>query len=102
VFRENGTVTAGNASGLNDGAAALLVTSGAPRSLGLRPMARYLASAVVGVEPHYMGLGPVPATRRVLERAGLSLGDVDLVELNEAFAAQSLACIRELDLDPAG
>jgi 3-oxoadipyl-CoA thiolase len=102
VFRENGTVTAGNASGLNDGAAALLVTSSTyASSAGLRPLARYLASAVVGVEPHYMGLGPVPATRRVLARAGLSIRDVDLVELNEAFAAQSLACIHELELDPA-
>jgi 3-oxoadipyl-CoA thiolase len=101
VFRANGTVTAGNASGLNDGAAALLVMSATTAaSSGIRPMARFLASAVVGVEPHYMGLGPVPATRRVLSRAGLSVGDVDLVELNEAFAAQSLACIRELDLDP--
>jgi 3-oxoadipyl-CoA thiolase len=102
VFREGGTVTAGNASGLNDGAAALLVSSSdAAASLGLRPLAHYIASAVVGVEPHYMGLGPVPATRRVLERAGLTIGDVDLVELNEAFAAQSVACIQELDLDPA-
>jgi 3-oxoadipyl-CoA thiolase len=101
VFRANGTVTAGNASGLNDGAAALLVMSATTAaSAGIRPMARFLASAVVGVEPHYMGLGPVPATRRVLSRAGLAMGDVDLVELNEAFAAQSLACIRELDLDP--
>lgn len=101
VFRRDGTVTAGNASGLNDGAAALLVTSAdAARSLGARPLARYLASAVVGVEPHYMGLGPVPATRKVLERAGLRISDVDLIELNEAFAAQSLACIQDLDLDP--
>jgi 3-oxoadipyl-CoA thiolase len=101
VFRKGGTVTAGNASGLNDGAAALLVTSStAATSLGLRPVARYIASAVVGVEPHFMGLGPVPATRRALERAGLTLQDVDLVELNEAFAAQSVACIRELGLDP--
>jgi 3-oxoadipyl-CoA thiolase len=102
VFREDGTVTAGNASGLNDGAAALLVMSASEASAsGVRPLARYLASAVVGVEPHYMGLGPVPATRRVLARAGLSIRDVDLVELNEAFAAQSLACIQELELDPA-
>jgi 3-oxoadipyl-CoA thiolase len=102
VFRRDGTVTAGNSSGLNDGAAALVVTSAAAaRSMGLRPLARYVASAVVGVEPHQMGLGPVPATRRVLERAGMALADVDLVELNEAFAAQSLACIRDLELDPA-
>jgi 3-oxoadipyl-CoA thiolase len=102
VFREDGTVTAGNASGLNDGAAALLVMSASEASAaGVRPLARYLASAVVGVEPHYMGLGPVPATHRALARAGLSIGDVDLVELSEAFAAQSLACIQELELDPA-
>jgi 3-oxoadipyl-CoA thiolase len=102
VFREGGTVTAGNASGLNDGAAALVVTtSRAAASLGVRPIARYLGSAVAGVEPHYMGLGPVPATRRVLERAGLRVGDLDLIELNEAFAAQALACIQDLDLDPA-
>ncbi len=102
VFRQGGTVTAGNASGLNDGAAALLVTSdAAARSAGLRPIARYIGSAVVGVAPDTMGLGPVPATRRVLDRAGLDIADVDLVELNEAFAAQSLACIDELGLDPA-
>ena len=101
VFREGGTVTAGNASGLNDGAAALLVASSeAGGRLGLRPIARHVSSAVAGVEPHLMGLGPVPATRRVLERAGMSLRDVDLVELNEAFAAQSIACIDELGLDP--
>jgi 3-oxoadipyl-CoA thiolase len=101
VFRPDGTVTAGNASGLNDGAAALLVTSAdGARAMGTRPLARYLASAVVGVEPHYMGLGPVPATLKVLERAGLRLSDVDLIELNEAFAAQSLACIQDLGLDP--
>jgi 3-oxoadipyl-CoA thiolase len=101
AFRADGTVTAGNSSGLNDGAAALAVTSlAAARSLGLRPMARYLASAVVGVEPHYMGLGPVPATKLALQRAGLTLADLDLIELNEAFAAQALACMRDLDLDP--
>jgi 3-oxoadipyl-CoA thiolase len=101
VFRTDGTVTAGNASGLNDGAAALLVTSAdGARAMGTRPLARYLASAVVGVEPHYMGLGPVPATLKVLERAGLRLSDVDLIELNEAFAAQSLACMQDLGLDP--
>jgi 3-oxoadipyl-CoA thiolase len=102
VFREGGTVTAGNASGLNDGAAAVLMTSkAAARRLGLRPVARYLASAVAGVEPHCMGLGPVPATRKALERAGVGVADLDLVELNEAFAAQSIACIDELGLDPA-
>jgi 3-oxoadipyl-CoA thiolase len=98
---QNGTVTAGNSSGLNDGAAALLVASGeAAGELGLRPMARIVASAVAGVEPQRMGIGPVPATRKALERAGLSVGDLGLVELNEAFAAQSVACIRELGLDP--
>ncbi|HUG39018.1 MAG TPA: thiolase family protein [Longimicrobiales bacterium] len=102
AFREGGTVTAGNASGLNDGAAAVLVMSAdAASSLGRRPMARFLASAVAGVEPHLMGMGPVPATRKALERAGLTLADVDLVELNEAFAAQSIACIDALGLDPA-
>jgi 3-oxoadipyl-CoA thiolase len=101
VFREGGTVTAGNASGLNDGAAAVLVASSeAAERLGLRPVARYLASAVAGVEPHCMGLGPVPATRKALARAGLEVEDLDLVELNEAFAAQSIACIDELGLDP--
>jgi len=98
---QNGTVTAGNSSGLNDGAAALLVasTEGA-KALGLTPMARIVASAVAGVEPQRMGIGPVPATRKALERAGLSIADLGLVELNEAFAAQSVACIRELGLDP--
>ncbi len=101
VFREGGTVTAGNASGLNDGAAALLVMAEAEAGArGLRPMARYIASAVVGVEPQMMGLGPIPATRKVLARVGLSIEDVDLVELNEAFAAQSIACIEELGLNP--
>jgi 3-oxoadipyl-CoA thiolase len=98
---QNGTVTAGNSSGLNDGAAALLVASAeAAGELGLRPLARIVASAVAGVEPQRMGIGPVPATRKALERAGLSIADLGLVELNEAFAAQSVACIRELGLDP--
>ena len=97
----SGSVTAGNSSGINDGAAALLVTSEAKaRELGLRPMARMLASAVAGVDPATMGLGPIPASRKALERAGLGLADLDLVELNEAFAAQALPCIRELGLDP--
>ncbi len=101
AFRAGGTVTAGNASGINDGAAALLVTSrGAATELGLEPMARLGASAVAGVDPAHMGLGPVPATRKALERAGLTVDDLDLVELNEAFAAQGLPCIRELGLDP--
>ncbi|HWP28626.1 MAG TPA: thiolase family protein [Chloroflexota bacterium] len=102
VFRKGGTVTAGNSSGLNDGAAALLLmTREKADELGLRPMARYVQSAVVGVDPMYMGIGPIPATRRLLERTGLSIKDIDLVELNEAFAAQVIPCIRELDLDPA-
>ncbi len=102
AFREGGTVTAGNASGINDGAsAALVVEAERARSLGLRPMARVVATAVAGVDPAVMGLGPIPATRKVLERAGLTVSDLDLVELNEAFASQSVACIRELELDPA-
>jgi 3-oxoadipyl-CoA thiolase len=98
---ESGSVTAGNSSGINDGAAALLVTSEArARELGLRPMARMLASAVAGVDPARMGLGPIPASRKALERAGLTVAHLDLVELNEAFAAQAIPCIRELGLDP--
>lgn len=100
VFRRGGTVTAGNAAGINDGAAALVLMSlGRAQALGLRPRARIVASAVAGVEPAYMGLGPIPATRKVLQRAGLSLKDIDLIELNEAFAAQSLQCVRELEID---
>jgi acetyl-CoA C-acetyltransferase/3-oxo-5,6-didehydrosuberyl-CoA/3-oxoadipyl-CoA thiolase len=102
AFRKGGTVTAGNSSGLNDGAAALLLMSRERASqLGLKPLARYVQSAVVGVDPLYMGIGPIPATRRLLDRTGLRSADVDLVELNEAFAAQSLPCVQELDLDPA-
>ena len=94
-------MTAGNASGINDGAAALLVMSeSAARRLGLTPLASIISTAVAGVDPHRMGLGPIPATRRALERAGLSVRDLDVVELNEAFASQSIACIRELGLDP--
>jgi 3-oxoadipyl-CoA thiolase len=101
VFREGGTVTAGNSSGLNDGAAAVLVVEAKrARALGLEPLARIVASAVVGVEPDCMGIGPVPAMRAALRRAGLGSGEVGLVELNEAFAAQSLACMQELELDP--
>jgi 3-oxoadipyl-CoA thiolase len=97
----SGSVTAGNSSGINDGAAAVLVTSEArARELGLRPMARLMASGVAGVDPATMGLGPIPASRMTLERAGLSVGDLDLVELNEAFAAQALPVMRELELDP--
>jgi 3-oxoadipyl-CoA thiolase len=101
VFRTDGTVTAGNASGINDGAAALLVVAAdRARELGLRPMARVLGGAVAGVEPHRMGVGPIPATRRALQRLAMDASDLDLVELNEAFAAQAIPCIRELDLDP--
>ncbi|HEX8212000.1 MAG TPA: acetyl-CoA C-acyltransferase [Longimicrobium sp.] len=102
AFRaERGTVTAGNASGLNDGASALLVASAAvAEEMGLRPMARVVASDVAGVEPQRMGIGPVPATRKALARAGLRIEDVGLAEINEAFAAQSVACVRELGLDP--
>jgi 3-oxoadipyl-CoA thiolase len=100
AFRAGGTVTAGNSSGLNDGAAALVVASEEKaRSLGIEPLGRFVASAVAGVDPRVMGIGPVPAVRKLLERAGLSAGDLDLVELNEAFASQSLAVIRELGLD---
>jgi 3-oxoadipyl-CoA thiolase len=101
VFRKGGTVTAGNSSGINDGAAALVLAAlGRAEREGWRPRARVVASAVAGVDPAYMGLGPIPATRKALERAGLTVGDLDLVELNEAFASQSLQCIRELGLDP--
>ena len=102
VFRDGGTVTAGNASGINDGAAAvLLVEADRGRALGLHPMARVLATAVVGIDPRVMGMGPVPAIRKVLDRAGIAVDDLDVVELNEAFASQSVACIDELGLDPA-
>lgn len=95
-----GTVTAGNSSPLNDGAAAMLVMSEEKaRSLGLTPLVRVVATAVVGVDPCVMGTGPVPATRKALQRAGMSLSDVDLVELNEAFAAQALACLQDLEID---
>jgi 3-oxoadipyl-CoA thiolase len=101
AFRAGGTVTAGNSAGINDGAAALLVLSAErARAWGLRPLARIVATGVAGVDPSYMGIGPVPATRRALARAGWSVADLDLVELNEAFAAQALACIAELGLDP--
>jgi 3-oxoadipyl-CoA thiolase len=102
AFRPDGTVTAGNASGINDGAAALLLMSeGKAEELGLKPMARWVASAVAGVNPRTMGYGPIPATRKVLERTGLTIDDIDLIELNEAFAVQALACIKELGLDMA-
>ena len=100
--RKEGSVTAGNASGINDGAAALVVTSEKKASVtGTAPLARILAYASTGVDPAVMGMGPVPAVRKVLERAGLSIGDIDLFELNEAFASQSLAVLRELGIDPA-
>lgn len=102
AFREGGTVTAGNSSGINDGAAALLIMSDEKaRSLGLRARVRVVATAVAGVDPAYMGIGPVPAARKALARARLNVADLDLVELNEAFASQSLACVRELELDVA-
>jgi len=98
--KENGTVTAGNSSGLNDGAAALLIVSeGALGKYNLTPKTRILCSAVVGVEPRIMGIGPVDATKKALAKAGLTLNDIDVIELNEAFAAQSIACIRELGLN---
>lgn len=97
---ENGTVTAGNASGVNDGASALLLMSRDKcDQLGLKPLARFVASAVAGLEPAVMGLGPIYATRKVLQRTGLSIQDLDLVEINEAFASQSIASIRELEID---
>ena len=99
---DGGTVTAGNASGINDGASAvLLVEADRARELGLRPLARVLATAIAGVDPAVMGIGPVPATRKVLDRAGIGVDDLDLIELNEAFASQSIAVIDELGLDPA-
>jgi 3-oxoadipyl-CoA thiolase len=101
AVRPGGTVTAGNASGINDGAAALVVASEErARSLGVEPLGAFVGSAVVGVDPAVMGIGPVPAVRRLLSRTGVTLEEIDLVELNEAFASQSLAVIRELDLDP--
>ncbi|HKS70938.1 MAG TPA: thiolase family protein [Ktedonobacterales bacterium] len=102
AFRQGGSVTAGNSSGINDGAAAVVLTTRSrAKEAGWRPRARIVSCAVAGVDPAYMGLGPIPATRKALARAGLSVGDLDLVELNEAFASQSLQCIRELGLDPA-
>ena len=102
AFRKEGTVTAGNSSGVNDGAAAMLLGSeAAVKKYDLQPMARVISMAVAGVDPAVMGIGPVPATQKALKRAGLSINDIDLVELNEAFASQGLACIRDLGLDPA-
>ena len=102
AFKRDGTVTAASSSGINDGAAALLVTGGQAdgRTGGLKPLARIVATAVAGVDPSCMGLGPIPATQKALNRAGMTVEQIDLVELNEAFAAQAMACIRELKLDP--
>ena len=100
AFAKEGTVTAGNASGINDGAAAMLLASEeAVKKYNLQPMAEIMSMAVAGVDPSVMGIGPVPATKKALQRAGLTVNDLDLVELNEAFASQSIACIRELELD---
>jgi 3-oxoadipyl-CoA thiolase len=100
AFRQNGTVTAGNAAGINDGAAALVLTSAErAQQLGLKPWARILATAVAGVDPASMGLGPIPASRKALRRAGLTIAEMDLVEMNEAFAAQVLPCVHELQID---
>jgi 3-oxoadipyl-CoA thiolase len=102
AFREGGSVTAGNSSGINDGASAvLLVEAERARELGLQPMTRIVSTAVAGVDPAIMGYGPVPATHKALERAGITAADLDLIELNEAFASQSIVCIDELGLDPA-
>ena len=102
AFRKDGSVTAGNASGINDGASALVVTTRTrAEAVGARPLARILSYASTGVDPKIMGMGPVSAVRKVLERAGLKIGDIGVFELNEAFAAQSVAVSRELGLDPA-
>ncbi len=101
VFREDGSVTAGNASGVNDGAAALVIASEEKAAeLGIEPLGRFVGSAVAGVDPRVMGIGPVPAVRKLLDRVGIHAAELDLVELNEAFASQSLVVIRELGLDP--
>jgi 3-oxoadipyl-CoA thiolase len=102
AFKKDGTVTAGSSSGINDGAAAvLLMEAETAKRLGYKPLVRIVASAVAGCDPSYMGLGPIPAIQKVLERAGLKIEDIDLFEINEAFAAQSIPCIRELGIDPA-
>jgi acetyl-CoA acetyltransferase family protein len=100
VFRENGTVTAGNSSGINDGASLMIIASeDFIKKFNLNPRARYISSAVEGVHPDCMGLGPIPATKKALGRASLKISDIDLIELNEAFAAQSIACINDLELN---
>jgi acetyl-CoA acyltransferase len=101
VFRADGTVTAGNSSQTSDGAAAVVVMSGArAAALKLEPLGRFVAFATAGVKPELFGIGPVPAIRKVLEIAGLTLSQMDIVEINEAFASQMLACLRELEIDP--
>ncbi len=101
AFKEKGTVTAGNSSGINDGAAAaLIINEELLKSLNQKPLARIVAMAVAGVDPAYMGVGPVPAVKKAVQRAGIKISDIGLVELNEAFAAQSIACIRDLDFNP--
>jgi acetyl-CoA C-acetyltransferase len=101
AFKKDGTVTAGNASGVNDGSAAALVVSEATmKKYNLKPIARVVSMAVAGVTPDCMGIGPVPATQKALKRAGLKISDLDLIELNEAFASQSIACMRDLELNP--
>lgn len=100
AFIKEGTVTAGNSSGINDGSAAMLLASEeAVKKFGLRPIAKIVSMAVAGVDPAIMGIGPVPATQKALQRAGLTIDKIDLIELNEAFASQSLACVNELQLD---
>ena len=100
AFAKDGTVTAGNSSGINDGSAALLLASEkAVKQYGLKPMARIVSMAVAGVDPAIMGIGPVPASQKALQRAGITADKIDMVELNEAFASQSIACIRDLHLD---
>jgi 3-oxoadipyl-CoA thiolase len=101
AFKKEGTVTAASSSGINDGAASLLVAQSHSRPVAQKPLARIITTAVAGVEPSVMGLGPIPATRKALKRAGLKIEQIDLIELNEAFASQAIACIRELKLDPA-
>src|SRR5439155_1293109 len=101
AFRDGGTVTAGNSSGINDGAAALVIASEEKaRELGVEPLGSFLGSAVAGVDPRVMGIGPIPAVRKLLARTGVEVSQIDLVELNEAFASQSLVVVRELGLDP--
>jgi acetyl-CoA acetyltransferase family protein len=102
AFKKNGTVTAGNSSGINDGAAASLIVNEATlKAFNLKPMARVVSMAIAGVSPDCMGVGPIPATQKALKRAGLTINDIDLAEINEAFAAQAIPCIQELGIDPS-